>query len=201
MKIDITIKNISLEEGQTLLNLLNDEIEEKEYREPNADANQPSSHGETDSKGLPWDERIHAISKTKTQKGEWKARRGVSHELIKQVENELRSVTPNVQPTLPARGIFQAGDSFPQGAIYQPLPQTIPPAVPVQQPISFKTLMDTMGSLFQSGKITAMTVPEILKETSAAFNAATPLTSVTDIMHNQEMINYFYQTLQQKGLI
>ena len=43
-----------------------------------------------DSRGLPWDARIHSSNKEKSEKtGEWRRRRGVSPELEKEVEAEL----------------------------------------------------------------------------------------------------------------
>lgn len=47
---------------------------------------------ELDSKGLPWDERIHASTKAKIASGAWKAKRGVEDALVTQVEAELRAV-------------------------------------------------------------------------------------------------------------
>lgn len=46
---------------------------------------------EFDSTGLAWDERIHSGNKTKSPKGEWRARKGVDKSLIKAVELELRA--------------------------------------------------------------------------------------------------------------
>jgi len=44
-----------------------------------------------DTDGLPWDERIHAATKTTTQDGRWKKKRGVDAELVMAVESELRN--------------------------------------------------------------------------------------------------------------
>ena len=62
---------------------------------------------ELDKNGLPWDERIHAGTKTKLVSGEWKAKRGVESALVAQVEAELRArmaagnVASPVAPTVP----------------------------------------------------------------------------------------------------
>lgn len=52
--------------------------------------------GDLDSRGFPWDERIHAATKTKTQDGVWKRKRGVDEALVKQVEGG--EVTPSFFP-------------------------------------------------------------------------------------------------------
>lgn len=51
----------------------------------------PASGVELDKNGLPWDERIHAGTKTKIKSGEWKAKKGVEAALVAQVEAELRA--------------------------------------------------------------------------------------------------------------
>lgn len=43
-----------------------------------------------DSAGLPWDERIHSSNRAFNADGTWRRRRGVSDDLVKQVEAELR---------------------------------------------------------------------------------------------------------------
>lgn len=65
---------------------------------------------ETDSKGLAWDDRIHAVTRAVNKDGSWRYRRGVEQTTINQVEAELRgertspqipgvpSFTPNVVP-------------------------------------------------------------------------------------------------------
>lgn len=50
-----------------------------------------------DSRGLPWDERIHSSSKDKGKDGVWRRRRGVDPEFEKQVEAELRGQAPAKQ--------------------------------------------------------------------------------------------------------
>lgn len=61
---------------------------------------------ELDASGLPWDERIHASTKTKKADGTWTARRGVDKATSQAVEAELRAKFPNaparaVTPTAP----------------------------------------------------------------------------------------------------
>lgn len=43
-----------------------------------------------DSAGLPWDERIHSSNKAFNADGTWRRRRGVSDDLVKRIEAELR---------------------------------------------------------------------------------------------------------------
>lgn len=54
------------------------------------DADEPKAEMvDVDSRNMPHDERIHAGTKAKNADGTWRARRGVSPELVEQVEREL----------------------------------------------------------------------------------------------------------------
>ena len=56
-----------------------------------------------DSTGLPWDARIHASTRTQTQKGVWKAKKGVDDATVAQVTAELRQAmgAPAPAPFVP----------------------------------------------------------------------------------------------------
>jgi hypothetical protein len=60
-----------------------------------------------DSRGLPWDRRIHASTKAINSDGTWRNMRGVDKDLLASVEQELRDVqalpvpTPETPPTWP----------------------------------------------------------------------------------------------------
>lgn len=67
-----------------------------------------------DANGLVWDERIHSSSKEFVKDGTWRKRRGVSDDIVAQVEAELRGV-----PKYPAVDVTQVyanvtGKSFEQ---------------------------------------------------------------------------------------
>jgi len=92
---------------------------------------------ELDSKGLPWDGRIHAESKGKIADGSWRKKRQIDPALVAQVEAELRQVM-GAAPAAPlAQGVAPAptpvsvaastiAQSVPTGAV--PLPVAPPPA-------------------------------------------------------------------------
>jgi len=67
-----------------------------------------SNGEEVDSRGLPWDGRIHSSNKEKSEKtGEWRRRRGVSPEVEAEVEAELFA----------AKGVTPAGQVKPFGSM------------------------------------------------------------------------------------
>lgn len=56
---------------------------------------------DTDARGIPWDERIHAGTKATNKDGSWRYKRGVTEATIKTVEAEL-TATPAPAPATPA---------------------------------------------------------------------------------------------------
>lgn len=75
------------------------------------------NEGEFDSKGMPWDERIHAGTKRKTAKGEWQKKKGVDDATFEAVANELRlssaqSAAP-AMPTAPAAPVAPVAPAAP----------------------------------------------------------------------------------------
>lgn len=51
---------------------------------------------EFDKRGMPWDERIHASSKSINADGTWRNKRGIDKETLEAVENELLSVNVKI---------------------------------------------------------------------------------------------------------
>lgn len=142
---------------------------------PSAD----SSEG-VDSKGLPWDERIHAATGAKNKDGSWKRRRGVEDRDVYAVEQELiakikAGVAPTVSVGLPAvPGSHAPTPVAPavQLAVVPPIPaapsKPTPPVV-TELPHAHsldtfkKTLIPLLAKLTRDGKITAEWVQTLKK--------------------------------------
>lgn len=60
------------------------------------------ANAELDAEGLPWDERIHAGTKTKTQKNVWTRKKGVQDNVFDAVVAELRQHYPAATPAAAA---------------------------------------------------------------------------------------------------
>lgn len=92
-----------------------------------------------DSAGLPWDERIHAASKTTNKDGTWRSKRNISETLVATVTAELRTRAGMTQQ--PAPQAFQPPvQQYAPQAFQPPVQQFVappqfqaPPAAPVQQ--------------------------------------------------------------------
>lgn len=100
---------------------------------------------ECDINGMPWDERIHSsaveadgVSHKKTTKQVWQKKRGVTAELIKQVETELMSTLAG-EAAIPSQpgdippGTAGAGVGVPPG-VGGVVPPGIPPVVMLPMP-------------------------------------------------------------------
>ncbi len=78
---------------------------------------------ELDSRGLPWDERIHSGKKNRLAKtNAWKLKRGVQPLTVDEVEAELRLKYPNPAPTLPVT----TPPTAPTTPVTPPAPATAP---------------------------------------------------------------------------
>lgn len=109
---------------------------------------QPAAGVELDSRGLPWDARIHASTKSKTKAGEWTKLRGFNDEAkLKGIEAELRATVQGQQPgaAVPAQGVaLLAGIPF--SSANNALPQSTgigatAQNTPVADPVTFEQLM------------------------------------------------------------
>jgi hypothetical protein len=89
--------------------------------------------GELDESGIPHDERIHSSPAKQTAKGFWRKKRGVSDELVKQVEDELKA---KVAATSQATAAVPMPQPQPAPAMPtpQPMPQATAAAMPQLQP-------------------------------------------------------------------
>lgn len=93
---------------------------------------------ELDSRGLPWDERIHSANKTFLAKtGEWKNKRGISKEIVESVERELRGESS--APTMP---MAVAPEKPVAVAPPPPPPASAPVAAQSAEMLNFKSLLD-----------------------------------------------------------
>lgn len=79
--------------------------EPDEDDEPEADVELPFDGPVFDATNLAWDARIHATSKTKTNDGKWRKRKGVDPAVYSTIEMELRArhsgATPSPLPVAP----------------------------------------------------------------------------------------------------
>ena len=129
---------------------------------------------EVDSDGMPWDERIHAPSKGTIKDGTWRAKKGVSDELKAQVIAELSATTAPPMPTA------------------QPTPQAT--TAPQNE---FQNFMQKMQPIMQSGAVDAAYLSGLTSEIAGAFDQ--PLSAITDIASNPQMINFAIQAMQRDG--
>lgn len=158
----------------------------------------PASAVELDSKGLPWDDRIHAGTKSKIAKGEWKAKRGVEPALTAQVEAELRArVAAPVAVAQDAAAVFNAAPGVPAASTpFVPPAASLAPAAPAApsvsaDPTTFEQLMP---------RITAAVTAGIMPPTAVgAACAAHGVASVVTLQTNPQFVPLVWATLKQQN--
>lgn len=166
----------------------------------------PAPAVELDSKGLPWDERIHAGSKAKVKDGSWRAKKEVDPALVATVEAELRaSVAPSgapvVQPAATPTGWpfaeTPAAPGMPPVAAVPTVPPVapLPPAVTVApsvaaDPTTFEQLMPRITAAVTSGSLPATAI--------GAACAAVGLPSVVSLQTSPQHVPLVWATLKQQ---
>lgn len=168
----------------------------------------PASGVELDSKGLPWDERIHASTKSKIASGEWKAKRGINDpSLVQRVEAELRqrvagavTLAAPVAPAMDAAQVFapQAPAALEVPAAPAPfVPPTaplapVPPAAPSASadPTTFEQLMPRITAAVMAQQIP----PTAVGQACTAFG----LTSVVGLQTSPQHVPSVWQYLKQQ---
>lgn len=156
----------------------------------------PASGVELDSKGLPWDERIHSSSKTKVQSGEWKAKRGINDpSFVANVEAELRQLMGEPMGTMDPSSVF-GGSEVPAAPVpFVPPAAPLPPAAPVApsasaDPMTFEQLMP---------RITPAVMAQILPPTALPQAcAAHGLASVVALQTSPAHVPLVWATLKQQ---
>jgi len=87
---------------QTCENYAITEENANEVEDIDSELDTQKQEDELDQTGLPWDERIHSSSRTKTADGQWRQRRGVAPHLVKHVLSEHdQSKKVPLPPTIP----------------------------------------------------------------------------------------------------
>lgn len=117
---------------------------------------------ERDITGTPWDIRIHSgkdyADRKKTEKGVWRARKGVSDQLKAQVTAELRAVAGNAAPQLPTPEPAAVTSPTPTPAAMPGLPP-MPGAVQVTPFVEFS---DYIAKKVAAGAFTQEYVDQVL---------------------------------------
>ncbi len=122
---------------------------------------------ELDSKGLPWDSRIHARTKTKNKDGSWKGLRGVGPKMLDKVEDELKTIQEiPVIPSIP-----------------------LPPEAPPKDFAAFMTLVTTNITNKKIEKVDVNKVLSHFKIPSIPVVATRPDLIPAIIMALEELIN------------
>lgn len=153
---------MDLEKGQVTLPAVDNPVE-IQFKKP-ADL----EYG-LDSRGVPWDSRIHAVTQAKNKDGSWRTRRGVEPEYVKRIESELKQQVPaavgNVQSVAssiaPAATPTPTVPSMAAPSIVIPAVQPVAPIPPPPQPTTAHTfetfrakMNETLALLVSQGKLT-----------------------------------------------
>lgn len=170
----------------------------------------PSTHApavELDSKGLPWDERIHASTKAKISDGTWRMKKQVDSALVTSVEAELRArvaaprarqgegapltLLPDGTPKDPAATFgwpFRA--ETPTAPEAPAAPAATPAPSVAADPTTFEQIMPRITAAVTSGSLPATAI--------GAACAAVGLPSVVALQTNPQYVPNVWAALKQQ---
>lgn len=153
---------------------------------------------ERDKNGLPWDERIHAGTKTKNADGGWKKKKNVDEATVAGVEAQLRAMPQSAAPLLPGvppqppAGLPQNVSALPGVPLGVPPAPSVPaqamPAASTASPSDFESLMM---------RVTAATAAGILPPTATGVACtAVGLPNILTLQTNPAFVGSVWQTLK-----
>lgn len=127
-----------------------------------------------DSRGLPWDVRIHSSTKARNADGTWRTKRNVDAALVPVVEAELQRLmaiaapvaAPQPPATPPMPPAAPVAPPMPPAAPVPPVPA--PPPAPAGQPNTFAELMTFLTPLMAQQRVTMETITGCLTECGIA---------------------------------
>lgn len=123
----------------------------------------PAPAGVTlDSNGLPWDERIHASTKTTNKDGSWKKLKGVDEATVTAVTAELKQLMGAPAPTVTAPAPTLPAVTAPT------LPTVTAPALPPVQESPYSAFTKFIGANLHSvenpiGRLTSEWVNQVIE--------------------------------------
>lgn len=133
--------------------------------DPSQDVEPLFNSGEVDSRGYPWDERIHASTQAKNADGTWRNKRGVSKELVEEVEAEFREQLQAAAPeptdvaqeeiSEQERGLRELERLERERIGTPPPPPPAPPSPTAQPEMNFQQFMEYALSKFTVDDVVA----------------------------------------------
>lgn len=101
-----------------------------ERKHPEQRIDTPAVADHLDKNGLPWDERIHASSHSKTVDGSWRMKRGVDDALVAEVEGGLKALMSIPAPPAPVEPSTQESARLFSAAMHGETVDVVPPPPP-----------------------------------------------------------------------
>lgn len=151
----------------------------------------PTDNPVRDADGLVWDGRIHSSSKETVKDGTWRKRRGVSDELVKQVEAELRGERHDISDLMTETGYVPVTPTATE------LPSTLQPVTHIDVTsltndgkaidMTFTELLDGVTKAMVAGQLSQQRINEAL--------ASVGLTALPHLLGNPQLIPSFRQAL------
>jgi len=164
-----------------------------------------AAKAETDTTGLPWDERIHSSSHKQTNKGAWSKRKNLAKGVFDEVSAELRNAPEPANNELDVNAFLarQAPAVAPvaiPAVIATDIPSVAPPpTIPGAVIPVVPAVRDFQGLIQQiaSQHITPEYLIDLVNRINAGFN--TNIVALTDVANDAGMVEYAWKCLELDG--
>lgn len=163
---------------------------------------EPRELSDTDSEGLPWDERIHSGSKGKVKDGTWRLRKTPTD----QTAEQWQQYVADIKASLKEPAVAEQGDDFntDTGTVTEETVAGIPPIAPPAIPVP--PVVDAPANLPPPAEYNGpKTFPELMAAIMENMEAVTPhmqilcsrakIGKVNELHTNEAAIPAFYQDM------
>lgn len=167
---------------------------------------------ELDADGVPWDERIHAGTKTKTAKGVWKKKKGVQPAEYDAVTAELKEANEDdghipgfakqPEPVAVSQPVAPTAPPMPAAPqpVAMPTPAPIAPPQPVAQTKDFAGLLVTLERLFSEKKIEPTYIEtHLVGRINSTYGVQ--IVAPTDVMNDTDKVDFMWRCLEADGVL
>lgn len=137
---------------------------------------------EVDSRGFPWDERIHASSKAINADGTWRNKRGVDSDLLHTVEAEM------MQKTAPADDVVKecVGELIADGKEHETFIDGDTPALPAKEYTDKDVTSSMIKMVTALGAVDGSIISPVTQKVLGKFNAS----AITDIKEQSDRAEF-----------
>lgn len=145
-----------------------------------------------DSRGVPWDERVHSSSKATNKDGSWRTRRGIEPAQLAKIEAELLAGRPAV-----STASSQTTHQDPAPFVAPPVPQVVPPTPFYPDPVFARPVPQSPSPTVSPAPVASTVVPPpVTSAHSIETFKAQLVPTLAGLVNQGKLTNEYIQSLK-----